>query len=105
MVIKQVERNYQSKHLILRSYRNLVLDLLEYFKEYHLIVIPRKENVDVDALAVSASVFKFPFIQIRNIRSRLGIDRRSRTMSIIGKFLMMTIKSIDSWRCLESFRM
>ena len=39
---------------------NLVLDLLEGFKEHHFIVIPRKENVAADALAVLASVFQLP---------------------------------------------
>ena len=58
LVIKQVERSYQDKHQRLRSYRNLVLDLLEDFKECHLIVIQRKENVIVDALVVSTSLFK-----------------------------------------------
>ena len=58
LVINQVKRSYQAKHPRLRSYRNLVLDLLESFKEYHLSVIPRKENGIVDALAVLASVFK-----------------------------------------------
>jgi hypothetical protein len=37
-----------------------VLDLLEYFKEYNLTVIPRKENVVANALAISGSVFKIP---------------------------------------------
>jgi ribonuclease HI len=58
LIISQVKGSYQAKHPKLRSYRNLVLDLLESFKEYHLSVIPRKKNVIVDALAVSASVFK-----------------------------------------------
>ena len=60
LVIKQVERSYQSKNPRLRSYRNLVLDLLEYFTEYHLSVIPQKENIIADALVVLASVFKLP---------------------------------------------
>ena len=42
LVINQVKGSYQDKHPKLRSYRNLVLDLLEIFKEYHLSVIPRK---------------------------------------------------------------
>lgn len=49
---------YQDKHQRLRSYRNLVLDMLESFKEYHFSVIPRKKNAIVDALEVFASVFK-----------------------------------------------
>ena len=60
LIINQVKGIYQAKHPRLRSYRNLVLDLLENFKEYHLSVIPRKKNVIPDALVVSASVFKIP---------------------------------------------
>ena len=37
-----------------------MLDLLEGFKEHQLIVIPRKENVAADALAVLASIFQVP---------------------------------------------
>ena len=32
LVVKQVQGSYQAKHLILRSYRNLVLDLLRVSK-------------------------------------------------------------------------
>ena len=58
IVIKQVQGSYQANHPRLRSYKNLVLDLLEGFKDYHFTITPRKENVVADALAVSASVFK-----------------------------------------------
>ena len=57
LVVKQVHESYQAKRLRLRSYRNLVLDLLEGFKEHQITVIPRKENIAVDALAVSSSIF------------------------------------------------
>lgn len=59
-IINQVRGSYQAKNRRLRSYRNMVLDLLEIFKEYHFLVIPRKKNSVADALAVSASVFKIP---------------------------------------------
>ena len=58
LIINQVKGSYQAKHPRLRSYRNLVLDLLEDFKEYNFTVIPRKENVAVDSLPLSASVFQ-----------------------------------------------
>ena len=60
LVIKQFHSIYQANHPRLRSYRNLLLDLLEDFKEYHFTVIPRKGNIAADALAVSASVFHVP---------------------------------------------
>lgn len=41
LIINQVKGSYQAKHPRLRSYKKLVLDLLESFKEYHFSVIPR----------------------------------------------------------------
>ena len=60
LVVKQVQGSYQAKHLRLRSYQNLVLDLLEGFKEHQFTIIPRKENIVADALAVSTSIFQVP---------------------------------------------
>lgn len=74
LVINQVKRSYQADHPRLRSYRNLVVHLLDIFKEQYLSFIPRKENVIVDALTVSSSAFKLPFyldkkykIEVRHI--------------------------------------
>ena len=58
MIINQVKGIYQAKHPRLRSYRNLVLDLLESFKEYHFPIIPRNKNAIANSLLVFASVFK-----------------------------------------------
>ena len=44
----------------MRSYRNLVLDLPQGFKEYHISIIPREQNDIADSLAISVSVFKIP---------------------------------------------
>lgn len=56
----------------------MVLDLLEGFKKHQLTIIPRKENVVADALAVSSSVFLLPIypskqyqIEVRHIPSIL----------------------------------
>ena len=57
LVINRVNGVYQSKHPRLRSYINLVLDLLENLNEYMLIVLPENQNAIVDALAISASIF------------------------------------------------
>jgi hypothetical protein len=101
MVIMKVQRSYQAKNPRLRSYRNLVLDLLEEFKEYHFIVIPSKENVAANALVVSATFFSYLYIQVSSTKLRLGTNLQSQTMLIIGKYLKMTNISMDSWRCLE----
>ena len=60
LVIKQVIGTYQEKHPRMRAYRNMVLDLLESFKEFQLSIIPRNQNYIVDALAIASSVFKIP---------------------------------------------
>jgi hypothetical protein len=65
LVINQVKGLYQSKHPRLRAYINLVLDLLEEFSEYNLLVILRGKNQITDALAMSASVFKIPIFPNR----------------------------------------
>jgi hypothetical protein len=60
LIINQIKGIYQAKHPRLRTYRNLVLDILEQFPEYNISVIPRGQNQTTDALATSASVFKIP---------------------------------------------
>jgi len=58
LIINQVKGVYQEKHPRMRSYRNLVLDLLKIFEGYQLTAIPRGHNVIANALAVAASLFK-----------------------------------------------
>jgi ribonuclease HI len=65
LIINQVKSIYQSKHPRLRAYRSLLLDILEYFSEYNLSVIPRGGNQIVDALDTSSSMFKIPFFPNR----------------------------------------
>ena len=74
LVIKQVQGSYQAKHPRLRSYRNLVLDLMKGFKECQYTVIPREENSEVGALAVSASTFQVP----ENPKEHFQIEVRHR---------------------------
>ena len=58
LIIKQVQGGYQTKNQRLRLYRNLVLVLVEEFKECQYTIITREENSKDDALAVSASMFQ-----------------------------------------------
>ena len=60
LVIRQVQGSYQVKHPRMKSYRNLVLDLMGGFKECQYTLIPRGENFEADSLAVSASLFQVP---------------------------------------------
>ena len=78
----------------------MVLDLLEGFKEHQLTVIPRKENVVVDALVVSTSVFqvpKYPNMQYKiEVRHRPAIPNNVHHWKVfedgeqINKFLQMS---------------
>jgi hypothetical protein len=60
LVINQIKGVYQTKHPRMREYINVVLDLLEYFTEYDVSLIPRGQNMIADALATSANIFKIP---------------------------------------------
>ena len=60
LVLRQVIGTYQAKHPKMRDYRNLVLDMLEGFKEYQFFVIPRSQNTIADAYAFVASTFSIP---------------------------------------------
>ena len=44
----------------MRDYRNLMLDMLEEFKEYQIFVIPRSQNKITYAYATVASTFSIP---------------------------------------------
>ena len=105
LIISQVKGIYQAKHPRLRLYRNLVLDSLESFKEYHLSFIRRNKNVIVDALEVSASVFKIHIYP--NKKYEIEIKHRPAILNNVDHWqvLMMTSNSTDSWKYLKSLRM
>ena len=44
----------------MRDYRNLALDILEFFYEYQIFIIPRSQNVIADTFAVAANTFRIP---------------------------------------------
>ena len=61
LIVKQVNRQYQTKHPILRSYRNCAWDLMEnLFLSIKVHFIPRAENQQDDSLAKEASTFAPP---------------------------------------------
>ena len=89
LIIKQVQGEYQTKNPRLRLYRDLVLELLKGFKECKFLVIPRKENVEVVPLAISASLFQIP----QNPKEKYQIEVRHRP-SILD--------NVDHWQAFES---
>ena len=51
-MINQVKGVYQAKHPRMRAYRNAILDLLQGILECQFVIVPREQNVIVDALEV-----------------------------------------------------
>ena len=60
LILRKFIGTYQAKHPKMRDFRNLVLDMLEGFKEYKIFVIPRNQNIIVDAYASATSTFTIP---------------------------------------------
>ena len=74
LVLRQVIGTYQAKHPRMRDYRNMVLDMLEGFEEYQIIIIPRSHNAITDTYAVAASTFR---IHIHpNTKYTIGVKHR-----------------------------
>jgi hypothetical protein len=74
LIINKVKGLYQTKHLWLRAYRNLALDLLKGFLEYDISVVPKEKNQITDVLATSTLVFKIPIFP----RKRYEIEVKKR---------------------------
>jgi ribonuclease HI len=61
LIVKQINRQYQAKHLRLRYYRNCAWDLMEnFFSSIKVHFIPRAENQQADSLAKVDSNFVPP---------------------------------------------
>ena len=56
LVMGQVNGTYEAKEGRMKKYLEKVLCLVKKFKEANFIQIPRKENMEADALAKEASV-------------------------------------------------
>jgi hypothetical protein len=92
-----------------------VLDLLEYFSEYNLSVIPKGKNEIVDALATSTSVFKIPIFPNKKyeieFKHRLAVPDNIKYWQVfeddkqVERFLQMSDKfanvNIDDECCCE----
>lgn len=89
IIINQVKGVYQAKHPTLRSYRNLVLDLLKSFEGYQLTAIPRGQNVIANALAVAASLFKIPIHP--NRKYEIEVKHRPAVPDNVKEFKNWTI--------------
>jgi ribonuclease HI len=61
LIIQQVNKSFQAKHVRLKSYRDEVLNVIVAFTEFKISYIPRAMNQLADSLAVSVSTFIPPF--------------------------------------------
>ena len=69
LVINQVNDSYQTKHPIMRAYRNEVWDRFgNYFIEHKIKVIPIYENTVGDSLVVVVGKFKTPTVVQRKYK-------------------------------------
>ena len=57
LIIQQVNRSFQAKHVRLKAYRDEVLDIIPSFSEFKIAHVPRLMNEMADSLAVSACNF------------------------------------------------
>jgi len=60
LVIKQMQGEYHEIHPRMRIYRNVSLDLIEYFEPCDFSLIPILQNGVIDSLATFVALFKIP---------------------------------------------
>jgi ribonuclease HI len=73
LIIQQVNKSFQAKHVRLKAYRDEVLEAIKSFADFKITFVPRAMNEVADSLAVSACAFIPPLphklsyeIQIRH---------------------------------------
>ena len=57
MIIQQVNKSFQAKHVRLKAYRDEVLKEIHDFADFKISYVPREMNELADSLAVSACAF------------------------------------------------
>jgi ribonuclease HI len=57
LIIQQVNKSFQAKHVRLKAYRDEVLKMIVAFTDFKISYVPRAMNELVDSLAVSACAF------------------------------------------------
>jgi ribonuclease HI len=57
LIIQQVNKSFQAKHVRLKAYRDEVLEAIKSFADFKITFVPRAMNELVDSLAVSACAF------------------------------------------------
>jgi ribonuclease HI len=57
LIIQQVNKSFQAKHVRLKAYRDEVLEVIKSFADFKITFVPRAMNEVADSLAVSACAF------------------------------------------------
>jgi ribonuclease HI len=57
LIIQQVNKSFQAKHVRLKAYRDEVLEKIKSFADFKITFVPRAMNELADSLAVSACAF------------------------------------------------
>jgi ribonuclease HI len=57
LIIQQVNKSFQAKHVRLKAYRDEVLEAIKNFADFKITFVPRAMNELADSLAVSACAF------------------------------------------------
>jgi ribonuclease HI len=57
LIIQQVNKSFQAKHVRLKAYRDEVLEAIKSFADFKITFVPRALNEVADSLAVSACAF------------------------------------------------
>jgi ribonuclease HI len=57
LIIQQVNKSFQAKHVRLKAYRDEVLEAIKNFADFKITFVPRAMNELADSLVVSACAF------------------------------------------------
>ena len=87
LVVNQVNDNYQTKHPRMRAYKNKVWDMLgNFFTEYKVRVIPRRENQVANSLDTTSGNFKVPIYSTKKYKiavvNRPSIPNNSKYLQV-----------------------
>jgi ribonuclease HI len=80
LIIQQVNKSFQAKHVRLKAYRDEVLNVIAAFTEFKISYIPRAMNQFADSLAVSANTFIPPLPPKVNYEIQVSIGDNNYTL-------------------------
>ena len=103
LIIKKIKGENAAKHPRLRSYRNVILDALQFFTDIDLQVMPRGQNMLADGLAMPAATCKILFCPTRKytveVKSRPTVPNSIRYWQLYGNDDQIE----DSLQCKNDF--